>query len=261
MKFIFFVLILISNTSWANFDETKIQIPLKDSNEEKLLPMVCRTNENNLWDLCLSMIDTNHETPNSFKLINLGDNNTVPHSGNMIGREFTFMFQDMARSDLELLVWDIPDENTNHGHLKMMMFFPRKILPAIRFNSEKNTLIVTLPTREEVIFNAETKEILSGALKEAPMEQDNAGNAISPLVSYTGTGVVIEAHRLNEYPVGSIKNMATIKKIGHEDCLVPVKELWFTDENKGGNVYFNKNFITDFAFDHFIKSRCKFSIY
>jgi hypothetical protein len=259
MKFIF--LIFISNTSWANFDETKIQIPLKDSNKEKLLPTVCRTNENEIWDLCSSIIAENHEMPKNFKIINLGENNTVPHSGNMIGREFTFMFQDMARSDLGLLVWDIPDENTNHGHLKLMMFFPRKVLPAINYNSEKNTITVTLPTREEVIFNSETKEIISGALKEAPIEQDNTGNAISPLVAYSGTGVVVEAHRLNEYPVGSIKTMATIKKSGHPDCLVPVNELWFTDEKKGGNVYFNKNFVTDSAFDQFIKSRCKFSIY
>lgn len=257
--FLFFIFIV--NNVMAGFDETKIQVPLKDSNEEKLSPTICRSSENELWDLCSSIINDQKETPKNFKLLNPGGNVAVPQSGNLVGREFTFMFQDLARSDLGLLIWDIPDEDTNHGHLKLMMFFPREILPAILEDKANHTIKVTLPNREVVVFNSTTKEIISGVLKEAPMDQDNSGNAISPLVNYTGNGVIIEANKLNEYPVGSIKNMAIIKKRGHSDCKVSVKELWYTDKNKGGNVYFNKNFVTDFAFDQFLKTRCKFSIY
>ncbi len=46
----------------------------------------------------------------------------------MARREDNFMFQD------------------KHGHLKLMIFFPREILPAIQFNSLENTLNITLPS-------------------------------------------------------------------------------------------------------------------
>lgn len=261
MKFFYLYFLAISSAAFAEFDETKIQEPTKNSNEEKLSPVICRSKENIPWDICSSMINENLEVPKSFKLMNAGINRTVPQSGNIVGREFILMFQDLARSDLGLLVWDIPDEDTSHGHLKLMMFFPREILPAIQLDQNKQNVTVTLPNREEVIFNSETKEIIGGVLKEEPMTQDQYGNAVSPLVTYTGPGVVIEAHRLNEYPVGAINNIAVIKKRGFPSCQVPVKELWYTDNSKRGNVYFNKKFITDKAFDEFLKSRCKFSIY
>jgi len=261
MHFVFSFIFFSHTLAFANFDETKIQLPQKDSNEEKLSPTICRSSENGPWDICSSIINENTETPKNFKLLNSGENRTVPQSGNMVGREFTFMFQDLARSDLGLLIWDIPDENTNHGHLKLMMFFPREIIPAIRQDDQGLTTTVTLPNRQEVLFNSETKEIIGGALVEGPMAQDQFGNAISPIVNYTGPGVVIEAHRLNEYPVGIRPNMAIIKKNGHKNCEIPVAELWYTDSKKGNNVYFNKKFVTDLAFDKFLKARCKFSIY
>lgn len=261
MKLVYVFFWAFNSAAFAEFDETKIQEPRKNSNEEKLSPTICRSKENIPWDVCSSIINDNLEVPKNFKLMNAGINRTVPQSGNLIGREFIFMFQDLARSDLGLLVWDIPDENTNHGHLKIMMFFPREILPSIKLNQSKQNVTVTLPNREEVIFNAETKEIVGGVLQEEPMAQDQYGNAVSPLVTYTGSGVVIEAHRLNEYPVGVINNTAVIKKRGFPNCHVPVKELWYTDSKKNGNVYFNKNYTTDKSFDAFLKSRCKFSIY
>lgn len=263
MKTIGIIITLISFSIQAasDFDETQIQVPFKNSNEERLSPTTCRTFEVRPWEICTSMISETQEVPKEFKFINSGENKIVPQTGFMAGREFTFMFQDLARSDLGLLVWDIPDEETKHGHLKLMMFFPREILPAIQLNSLENTLNITLPNRETVIFNADTKEILSGALKEGPISQDSDGNAISPLVNYTGKGVVLETHRINEYPAGFSGGIAIAKKIGYKDCKIPVRELWFTDNTKGGNVYFNKNFVTDRAFDLFLKSRCKFSIF
>ena len=44
----------------------------------------------------------------------------------------------------------------------LMHFFPRSYLPAIANAGERN--IVTLPTGEEVEFNAVTKEILGGSV-------------------------------------------------------------------------------------------------
>ena len=248
-------------------DETIVQAPLKDSNEERLMGTVCRTRNHLRWDFCSNRDDDGNELMKSFKFTNYGGNNSVPMEGFGVGREFEFMFEDLARSDMGLLVWDSPDEVESHGHLKLLTFFPREVLPAIRYesDSEKDVVIVTLPTREEVVFNGKTKEIVSGALKEVPLSQDRSGAALNPGVSYEGSGVVIETHALADWPVGIAQaeagNSAIIKKKGFKNCTVPVKDLWYTDHSKGGNVFFNKKYVTDVAFDSFLKKRCKFSMY
>ncbi len=251
----------------TDYDETLIQSPLTDSNEEMLLNTVCRSRDHLRWDYCSDQYDNNEEQMKSFKFINEGENRIVQKSGIGIGREFEFLFQGFARSDLGLLVWDTPDETISHGHLKLMMFFPRLIIPAIRYisDSKKDLVIVTLPNKEEVIFNGKSKEVVGGVLLEEPIKQDNEGNAFNPDLKYTGSGVVVEADRLNDYPVGlaaqSKMNYATVRKKGFKDCKILVKDLWYTDENKGGNIFFNKKYVTDAAFDKLIKQRCKFSIY
>lgn len=248
-------------------DETVVQAPLKDSNEEPLMGTVCRTRDHLRWDYCMNRDEDNNELMKSFKFTNYGGNPSVPMGGFAVGREFEFMFEDLARSDLGLLIWDSPSEVESHGHLKLMNFFPREVLPAVRFESsaDKDEVIVTLPTREEVVFHGKTKEILSGALKEGPLKVDGSGAAVTPDVQYVGSGVVVETSALADWPVGlaasSAGKYAIIKKKGFKNCSVPIKELWYTDMSKGGNVFFNKKYITDIAFDSFLKKRCKFSMY
>lgn len=252
----------------SDFDETIIQAPFTDSNEESLLPTICRTRSHLRWDYCSNLYDNGDEQIKNFRFTNWGENKIVPKAGFGVGRDFEFQFEGFARSDLGLLVWDMPDENESHGHLKLMMFFPRLILPAIRYvsDSEKDLVIVTLPTTEEVIFNGKTKEVMGGVFAELPIRQDKDGYALNPGVIYKGSGVVVEADRIGDYPVGfedqmGKNNIATISKIGHKDCKVPAKDLWYTDKTKGGNVLFNKNYITDEAFDKFLIQKCKFSMY
>lgn len=248
-------------------DETIVQAPIKDSNEESLMGIVCRTRNHLRWDYCSNRDEENNELMKSFKFTNYGGNPSVPNSGFTVGRDFEFMFEDLARSDLGLLIWDSPDETESHGHLKLMNFFPREVLPAIRYesDSDKDIVIVTLPTREEVTFNGKTKEILGGALKEGPMKVDSSGAAMTPDIRYVGNGVVIETSALADWPVGlamaNAGKKAVIKKKGFKNCSVPVRDLWYTDRNKGGNVFFNKQYVTDIAFDSFLKKQCKFSMY
>jgi len=252
----------------TDFDETKIQAPLKESNDQPLMGTICRTRQHLFWDVCFNKFANDEEQMKSFNFMNRGENRIVPTSGFGIGRSFEFQFEDFARSDLGLLVWDSPDEYESHGHLKLMMFFPRTILPAIRYvsNSEKDQVIVTLPNKEEVIFNGKTYEIMGGVIDEAPIKQDEEGNALNPELVYNGNGVVIEANRLNDYPVGlnaqtGKNNLATIRKKGFKDCKIPVKDLWYTDDTKGGNVFFNKKYVTDKALDVLLKAKCKFSMF
>nr|BDT28517.1 hypothetical protein BHI3_19830 [Bacteriovorax sp. HI3] len=267
MKSIVLLAMLSSVSAYAEFDETLIQAPLKESNEVELNGISCRTRNHNRWDICYDIDRNNNYNETSFKFQNNGVNRIVPMEGFGVGRDFEFQFQDMARSDLGLLVWDSPDEVESHAHLKMMYFFPRNILPAIRYESdaEKDLVIVTLPTEEEVVFNGKTKEIISGALTEGPIKQTSNGTAIAPDVQYNGKGVVVEAAAVADWPVGfegdKASKIVSVKKKGQKTCLIPGKELWFTDHSKGGNVFFNKKLISNEAFDKFLKGRCGFGIY
>lgn len=275
LKYIFLGIFVIINLSVVkadakvitDFDETKIQIPFVDSNEEILINSVCRTRENSGWDYCSTRYENGEEQMKSFRFTNWGENRIIPKKGFNISRDIKFMFEGFARSDLGMLIWDMPDEIESHGHLKLMMFFPRYIMPAIRhsLNFKNNSLIVTLPNKEEIIFDSKSKEVIGGVIKEGPIKQDQNGNAIKPDFVYAGTGVVLEANRLNDYPVGfkaqSKNNLATIKKKGHKDCQISVKNLWYTDDNKGGNVFFNKKYVTDESFDQLLREKCHFSMY
>ncbi len=258
---------LFSVNAFAQFDETKIQAPFKISNEQSLEATVCRTRDHLRWDVCSILFNNKEEQERSFVFTNVGENKIVPKSGWGVGRRFEFMFEDFARSDLSLLLWDMPDEVESHGHLKMMMFFPREVMPAIRYESDetRDIIIVTLPTREEVIFNGKTYEVIGGVFSESPMKQDQNGNSLNPGITYTGSHVVVEANRLNDYPVGVAKNgknnIATIKKAGYKNCKIPASQLWYTDTTKNDNVLFNKQYVTDAAFDALIKKKCGFSIY
>lgn len=252
----------------TDYDETKIQAPFADSNEELLQTTVCRTRNHLRWDFCSTRYQNGEEQMKDFRLSNRGENKIVPKAGYGVGRDFEFQFEGFARSDLGLLVWDMPDEYESHGHLKLMMFFPRHVMPAIRYisDSEKDWVIVTLPTKEEVIFNGKTREIVGGVIDELPMRQDSVGAALNPGLTYTGSGVVVEANRQADYPVGFAaqqgkNNTATITKKGYRPCMIPVKDLWYTDDTKGGNVFFNKKYVTDAAFDKLLKQKCKFSMY
>lgn len=252
----------------TDYDETKIQAPFTESNEESLQTSICRGRAHGRWDYCSILFPNDLEQMKNFKFTNWGENKIVPKSGHSIGRDFEFQFEGFARSDLGLLIWDMPDEYESHGHLKLMMFFPRLVMPAIRYvsDADKDWVIVTLPTKEEVIFNGKSKEIIGGVLNELPIRQDSDGSALNPGVTYTGTGVVMEADRLHDYPVGLTaqlgkNNLATISKKGHKNCKIPVKDLWYTDDSKGGNVFFNKQYVTDEAFDKLLRQKCKFSIY
>ena len=261
------LIFLFSLSAYAEFDETLIQTPIKDSNEAILFAGGCRTQEHLRWDMCYSIDRDNYYTPRSFQFANYGGNASVPNSGYYVSRNFEFNFEDLARSDMSLMIWDSPDDNERHGHLKLMTFFPREIMPAIRYesDSEKDIVIVSLPTREEVVFNGKTYEILSGALSEGPMKQAPNGAALAPDVQYEGSGVVVESSALAGWPVGfegeASAKYVTIKKKGQKTCNVLGKDLWYTDHNKGGNVFFNKKLYSNDAFDAYVKKNCGFSIY
>lgn len=258
----------------ADYDETLSNPPEKIQNELPLFPTLCQGREKGLWDLCFSIIkdsdnrDEREYRPKYFKIRNNGGNPTFPPTGWMVGRDFEFQFEDLAQSDLGLLVWDMPDDYDNHGHMMLMIFLPRKVIPSVQYESE-NKIKVTLPTEETVIFNANTKEIISGVLKESPLKTNSNGVAQRPGVNYTGNGLVIVASRVANYPVGDeftaaskrqARNYADIIYRGKTLCQIPVKDLWYTDYNKNGQVLLKDPYASDDKLVSFIEKKCKTKI-
>lgn len=264
-----------ANTSYfLNYDETISLSPEKTQNELPLLPTLCQSREKGLWDLCFSIVkdsenrDDREYRAKSIKLKNTGGNPTFPPTGWMIGRDFEFQFEDLAQSDLGLLVWDMPMERDSSGHLMLMTFLPRKVIPSVQYESE-NKIKLTLPTEETVIFDASTKEIKSGVLKEGTLKVNSQGVALRPSLTYTGSGLVLVASRVANYPVGDefingqkrqARNLADIFYNGTRLCQIPVKDLWYTDYSKNGQVLMKPGFGDDQKLIAFIEKKCKTKI-
>jgi hypothetical protein len=109
-----------------------------------------------------------------FELSNHGGNRVLPPRQDAVKnqfftRDFQFRFDERARQDIHLLVTDWVAARDRQFRLSELMyslihFFPRSFLPAIvNFNGRN---IITLPTGEEVEFDAHTHEIIAGVLSK-----------------------------------------------------------------------------------------------
>lgn len=181
-------------------------------------------------------------------------------------RDFQFRFDDRARQDIHLLISDWVASRDRVFRLSELMhslmhFFPRSYLPAIVNAGDNN--IVTLPTGEEVEFNAVTKEIRGGVLAELPVDlSPNRNGRKYPAVTYQGQGVLVRADARGADP--RVGTTATIsagtspstcdKPEGCRPCEVPSKELW----DQAGAVRFK--FHTDQEFDRYLTARCGFGL-
>ena len=142
-----------------------------------------------------------------------------------------------------------------------LYFFPRKVLPAI--TSDNGVMTAILPTGEEVQFDANSKSIIGGVLKEtAPLDMtfDRSKRKFAQL-SYSGEGIMIRADRRSGTPESvfntpynineDIKN-ATVTFKG-KTCKVPKALIWEQDENRAN--YFL--YPTDEEFyDKVLKVKC-----
>jgi hypothetical protein len=130
---------------------------------------------------------------------------------------------------------------------------------------------VTLPNKEKMIFNANSKEIVGGVFTERPQSINKRGNANPIDLTYSGNGVVIRSSKNGDLPYGDIEkkdgsrapsiSKAYISKKGFKDCEVDAKDIWYTDSQRGNKSLIKKEFASDEQLDKFIKSHCGFSIY
>jgi hypothetical protein len=206
-----------------------------------------------------------------FELSNHGGNRVLPPrrdatKNQFFTRDFQFRFDERARQDIQLLVTDWVASRDRQFRLSETMnsqihFFPRSFLPAI-VNSNGRT-IVTLPTGEEVEFDAHTNEIIAGVLSEGPVDLNPDGDKRSyPAISYSGTGVIVRANARGSDPrLGTTATIITAEPITGCDketpcnhCQVPSRELW----EQSGAVRFK--FATDRDFDRYLVARCQFGL-
>ena len=206
-----------------------------------------------------------------FEFSNHGGNRILPPRRDALKnqfytRDFQFRFDERARQDIHLLVTDWVPSRDRQFRLSELMhsvlhFFPRSFLPAIVNLAESHW--ITLPTGEEVQFNASTHEIVGGELSESAVDLNPDPNARKfPAVEYRGKGVVVRANARGSDP--RLSAMATItsgspaktcdKGFDCNQCQLPARELW----DQGGAVRFK--FATDQEFDRFLLARCPFGL-
>jgi hypothetical protein len=181
-------------------------------------------------------------------------------------RDFQFRFDERARQDIHLMVSDWVSSRDRVFRLSeimnsLMLFFPRVFLPAIVSSGTRN--LVTLPTAEEIEFDADTHEIRGGVFSETPVDLNPDRQARRfPGVDYRGKGVMVRANARGTDPrIGTTATITTgtpRDNCGGEtnchQCQVPSRELW----DQTGAARFR--FATDDAFDRYLQERCGFGL-
>jgi hypothetical protein len=202
-----------------------------------------------------------------FEFSNHGGNRILPPrrdaaKNRLFTRDFQFRFDERARQDIHLMVSDWAPSRDRTFRLSeimnsLMLFMPRTFLPAIVDSQGRN--IVTLPTGEEVQFDSETHEIVSGVLSESPVDlHPDRTERKFPGIDYHGKGVMIRANARGTDPrIGTTAIIVTgtpppncNKRLDCGRCEVAAKELW----DQTGAARFK--FATDVEFERFLSSRC-----
>jgi hypothetical protein len=206
-----------------------------------------------------------------FEFSNRGGNPILPQRYDiaknlLFTRDFQFRFDDRARQDIHLFISDWVASQDRQFRLSELMnsvmhFFPRNYLPSILGSSER--YIVTLPTGEQVEFDATTREVRGGVFTETSVDFNPDRKARKfPGIHYLGKGVLVRADVRGKDP--RIKNIATIttgtpppdceKGAACDRCQVPSHELW----HQNGAIRFK--FSTDKEFERYLLVRCGFGI-
>lgn len=222
---------------------SKLPVPTKDENNSTHgRSSRCGTRPGN-YEACIYEGDVN---PGKFSFLRQWADD---RKDSITGRHWTFQYENNARQDLGFSVVDDSGSFLNAPKSHMMVF-PRKYLPAIHI--EGNKQIVTLPNGETIIYDVKTKAIIGGVFTEQPK-----GNKIPVKVNYQGAGVLvrIDGQGTATDPRQTNGN-ATITKNG-QTCKVPARSLW-PDQSDRSALHFK--FATDEEFDGFLKKNCKFGI-
>lgn len=141
-----------------------------------------------------------------FSLVNDGSSRVNPRGLKVAGaqRMYIFAFPDRARENIYLTINDDVNLSGRFSYDNMyreMLFFPRIELPTVEKVNDGALLKVTLPTGEPVLFDAKTKEIVGGVLREEPIDFNrNRFARHNPGIRYEGQHMVITVAQRGEAP-------------------------------------------------------------
>ncbi len=196
-----------------------------------------------------------------FNFTNNGINRIIPRKGEPgtgPDRTYAFHFQSRARQNIFLSITDAPTEYLSQLMESYLYLFPRKVLPAIEQQQSPGSaaiLKVTLPTGETVNFDAESHEVLSGALEEtAPIDLNpDRFKRKFAAVRYRGAGVLVRVNKRGGDP--RLGTTATITK-GDRTCQLPSSLLFNQDEDSQAEFLFPR----DAEFGAFLIKKCGFGL-
>lgn len=206
-----------------------------------------------------------------FSFENMGDNRIVDSTRHKYSqRVFNFDYLEQARQNIALQVDDSPNSTVSHTMHSIFMFFPRKNLPLVR--QDESQIHVTLPTGEQVIFDKDSKEILSGVLSEGPIDvsPDRFKRHYADM-KYSGRGVVLRVNargqspQLGQYETNKIDmehgmkgsvDVLIINGTTGERCRRPKADFW--EPLDVSPIEFK--FPTDEEFDIYLRINCGFGI-
>lgn len=203
-----------------------------------------------------------------FSFVNVGKNRIVKHTAS--SRTFHFEYPEHARQNIAMEIDDAPNDVVSHTMHSYFMVFPRKQLPVLE--QLPNTLVVTLASGEKLVFNKESKEIMSGVFTEGPVDMSkNRDKRTFADLRYTGRGVTLRVNARGQSPqlsqtereaidmdfgMKGSKDVLIINGTTGQKCRRPKIDFW--DSIDVSPIEFK--FPTDEAFDVYLQNNCGFGL-
>lgn len=180
-------------------------------------------------------------------------------SANPSSRQFRFEFGERSKTDLALRITENSGVSGKMSHDLLettIIFIPRKVVPYVDLdNSKKCQYKLVLPTNEFIIFDAITKEIIAGAIKEEAMDMNKSRHKRKFAgMNYEGRGIMIRADRRSgtaEHIYSSKFNQnekikeATLTHRG-KTCMVKKQLIWKNAKDANKKAIFKYDTDQDF---------------
>lgn len=131
--------------------------------------------------------------------------------------------ENHALNNTYLNIAEMASGPDSHDVKSVMILLPRLTVPSVSVIG--NEMHIVLPTGETVIMDKNTKEILSGALKEGPMDLNTDRFARKkPNVHYAGAGISVRLDHRYDDPMSAAATAQVVQ--GTTTCNVPRAALF-----------------------------------
>ena len=241
--------------------------PIKD----ELVPELDETETQTFGDIDVTRQKRRSRKSVGFSFDNTGDNKIVNATKNEYSfRNFVFEYPELARQNIMLQVDDAPNDKISHTMHSVFMFFPRQQLFTVE--QQTGTIQVTLPNGEKMVFNKDSKEVISGVFEEGPVDvsKDPHKRSYADL-KYKGQGIVLRANSRGQSPqLGQFEKLQIDQEHGvrgaidvliingqtGQRCVRPKTDFWEPIDVSPIEFKFPK----DEDFDQYLKNHCGFGL-